>query len=417
MASTVAPGCPVRADFDPLSPRHLADPFAVLAELPAGEAPVFYAPAIDYYVVTRYEDIEAVFLDHDTFSAGAAQLPLAALSEDAGKVLLGGGHRPAPSMVSLDPPEHTRVRRHTARAFTSRRVAEMTDTIRATVGDLLDEVDASAPFDLVATLTFPLPATIVFSLIGVPPEDYGRLKRWCGYRAGLTFGRPRPEEQVEHAENIVAYRGYLRALVADRAQRRADDLTSALIDIHDEDPEAFTLDEIASILFSLSFAGHETTNYLIGNLMRRLLEDPARWARIVADPATIPAAVEETLRFDPSVCVWRRVTTKPASVGGVELPAGAKLFLWLAAAGRDASIFPEPDTFDLDRDNARRHLAFGRGIHYCLGASLGKLEAELAVAELARRWPHLALVEGQELSFHPNISFRGPQALWVWAGS
>jgi cytochrome P450 len=415
MASTAAPGCPVHADFDPLSPRYLEDPFAVLRELPAGEAPVFYAPAIDYYVVTRYEDIEAVFLDHDTFSAGAAQLPLVALGEEAGSILLGGGHRPAPSMVSLDPPEHTRVRRHTARAFTPRRVAEMTDTIRATVSDLLDDVDASAPFDLVATLTFPLPATIVFSLIGVPPEDYGRLKRWCGYRAGLTFGRPRPEEQVEHAENIVAYRGYLRALVADRQERRADDLTSALIDIHEEDPEAFTLDEIASILFSLSFAGHETTNYLIGNVARRLLEDRSRWERVVADPATIPAAVEETLRFDPSVCVWRRVTTKPASVGGVELPAGAKLFLWLAAAGRDASVFPEPDAFDLDRDNARRHLAFGRGIHYCLGANLGKLEAELAVQELARRFPRLALVEGQELSFHPNISFRGPQALWVRA--
>ena len=290
-------------------------------------------------------------------------------------------------MVSLDPPDHTRVRRHTARAFTPRRVAGMTETIRATVAQLLDEVDAGAPFDLVATLTFPLPATIVFSLIGVPPEDYARLKRWCGYRAGLTFGRPRPEEQVEHAENIVAYRGYLRGLVAERVERRADDLTSALIDIHDEDPEAFTLEEIASILFSLSFAGHETTNYLIGNLVRRLLEDPARWARVVADPAAIPGAVEETLRFDPSVCVWRRVTTKPATVGGVELPAGAKLFLWLAAAGRDASVFPEPDAFDLDRDNARRHLAFGRGIHFCLGSSLGKLEAELALAELGAPVP------------------------------
>ena len=151
--------------------------------------------------------------------------------------------------------------------------------------------------------------------------------------------------------------------------------------------------------------------------MRRLLEDPERWARVVADPAVIPGAVEETLRFDPSVCVWRRVTTKAASVGGVELPAGAKLFLWLAAAGRDAAVFPEPDAFDVDRDNARRHLAFGRGIHFCLGSSLGKLEAELALAELARRFPRMALVEDQKLSFHPNISFRGPQALWVVAVS
>ena len=291
----------------------------------------------------------------------------------------------------------------------------MEGTIRATVSDLLDAIDPAEPFDLVSALTFPLPATIVFSLIGVPPEDYAQLKRWCGYRAGLTFGRPAPEEQVAHAENIVAYRRYLRGLVEDRVARRTGDLTSALIDIHDEDPDALTLDEIASICFSLSFAGHETTNYLIGNVMRRLLEDRASWERVVADPAAIPGAVEETLRFDPSVCVWRRVTTRPATVGGVDLPAGAKLFLWLAAAGRDPSVFPEPDAFDVDRANARRHLAFGRGIHFCLGSALGKLEAELAVAELARRWPRLALVEDQQLTFHPNISFRGPQALWVSA--
>ena len=177
----------------------------------------------------------------------------------------------------------------------------------------------------------------------MPPEDYAQLKRWCGYRAGLSFGRPAPEEQVAHAENIVAYRRYLRGLVDERVARRTGDLTSALIDIHDEDPEALTLDEIASICFSLSFAGHETTNYLIGNVMRRLLEDRARWERVVADPGAIPGAVEETLRFDPSVCVWRRVTTRPTTVGGVDLPAGAKLFLWLAAAGRDPSVFPEPE--------------------------------------------------------------------------
>jgi cytochrome P450 len=417
MASVAPPGCPVHSEFDPLSPHYLEDPFAVMRELPAREEPIFYAPAIDYYVVTRYEDVEAIFHDHETFSAAAAQLPLAALSADAMALLLGGGHRPAPSMVSLDPPEHTRVRRHTARAFTPRRVAEMEPTIRATVSDLLDAVDATEPFDLVATLTFPLPATIVFSLIGVPPGDYGRLKRWCGYRAGLTFGRPRAEEQVEHAENIVAYRRYLRGLVDERVERRTGDLTSALIDIHDEDPEALTLDEIASICFSLSFAGHETTNYLIGNVMRRLLEDRTRWERVVADPAAIPGAVEETLRFDPSVCVWRRITTRPTTVGGVELPAGAKLFLWLASAGRDPAMFADPDAFDVDRENARRHLAFGRGIHFCLGSALGKLEAELAVAELARRWPDLALVEDQQLTFHPNISFRGPQALWVSAAA
>jgi cytochrome P450 len=406
--------CPVHAHFDPLSPAFLADPFAVLNSIPR-ETPVFYAPSIDYYVVTRYADIEAVFLDPETYSAAPAQLPLAQLVPEAMQILLGGGHKPQPSMVSLDPPAHTRLRSPTARAFTPRRVAEMEPKIRRTVDQLLDAIDPSAPFDLVSTLTFPLPATIIFSFVGIPERDRPQLKEWCGHRAALAWGRATPGEQVHHAKNMAAYRSYLRELVASKVNARDDDFASALLEIHDEDPEALTEEEIGSILYSLTFAGHETTNYLIGNVARRLLEDPARWDLVVSDPELIPGAVLETLRHDPSVPVWRRVTKRPVALGGVDLPAGAKLFLWLAASGRDASVFPEPDKFDVQRTNATKTLAFGRGIHYCLGAALGKLEAQIALEILMRRFPRLRLVEGQQLSFHANISFRGPQALWVRA--
>jgi len=213
------------------------------------------------------------------------------------------------------------------------------------------------------------------------------------------------------ATSIAAYRTYIRDLVDVKAREPGDDLTSDLIAIHDEDPERLTRDEIASILFSLSFAGHETTTGLIGNTVRRLLEDPDRWADIAAQPNLIPAAVEETLRYDPSVPVWRRITTRPVTLAGVDLPAGARLFLWLAAAGRDGATFDRPDEFDLHRTDAERHLAFGQGLHYCLGANLGKLEAQIAVAELARRYPRLRLTPDQRFTFHPNISFRGPQVL------
>jgi cytochrome P450 len=405
--------CPVRTDFDPLSQEFLADPHAIMASLPLGETPVFHAPALDGYVVTRHADVEAVFLDHETYSAAAAQMPLVKLDPHAAEILLAGGHRPQPSMVSLDPPAHTRLRGPTSRALTPRRIAEMEPTVRATLNDLLDAVDATQPFDLVPALTFPLPATVIFSFMGVPERDYAQLKEWCGHRASLAWGRPTPPEQVEHATSMAAYRGYLRDLVAAKATERADDFASALLAIHDEDPDALTHEEIASILFSLSFAGHETTNYLIGNLIRRLLEEPERWDAVVADPSLIPGAVEETLRHDTSVPVWRRVTTRAARLGGVELSEGAKLFLWLAATGRDPAVFGEPERFDLRRANAKRHLAFGKGIHYCAGASLGKLEAQLALEGLARRFPRLRLVPGQEIPFHPNISFRGPLSLWV----
>jgi cytochrome P450 len=405
--------CPVHAGFDPLSPDFLADPYAVLARLDVEAAPVFYAPSLDYYVVTRYADVEAVFLDPSTYSAATAQLPLVALVPEALEILAAGGHRPQPSMVSLDEPAHRRLRGPTSRAFTPRRVTAMEPRVRATVDELLDAVDPGAPFDLVKTLTFPLPASMIFSFMGVPEGDWPQLKEWCGHRAGLAWGRPTPDEQVVHARGMAAYRGYLRELVASKVDDRADDFASALLAIHDEDPEALTHEEIASILFSLSFAGHETTNYLIGNLARRLLEEPSRWDAVVADLSLIPGAVEETLRYDTSVPVWRRVTTRPARLGGVDLPEGAKLFLWLAATGRDPATFPEPDRFDPQRANAKRHLAFGKGIHYCAGASLGKLEAQLAIEGLAKRFPRLRLLPDQELSFHPNISFRGPLSLWV----
>lgn len=191
------------------------------------------------------------------------------------------------------------------------------------------------------------------------------------------------------------------------------DFTAALLAIREEDPDALSLEEVVSILYSLTFAGHETTNYLIGNLVRRLLEKLERWDAVVGDPALIPGAVGEVLRYDSSVPVWRRITTRPVNLGGVALPAGAKLFLWLAASGRDASVFPDPEIFDLRRTNATKTLVFGEGIHYCLGAALGKLKAQLALEALIKRFPRLRLVPGQAISFPANMCFRGPQELWV----
>jgi cytochrome P450 len=413
MTTGVAPGCPIHAEFDPLSPACVEDPYAIMAALPLDETPVFYAPSIDYYVVTRYADVAQVFDDPATYSAAAAQVPLVPLSLEAQQILLAGGHRPQPSMVSLDEPAHGRLRKPAARAFAVKRVNDMLPTIQRVASELLDAVGSAAEFDLVRQLAFPLPATIVFSLIGAPEADHAQLKRWCGYRAALSWGRPRPEDQVEIATHMAAYRAYLRELVDRKRTARGDDLTSDLLAIHDEDPERLTIAEIASIAFSLSFAGHETTTGLIGNTVRRLLEDPERWDTVVREPALIAGAVDESLRFDPSVAVWRRITTRPATLGGVDLPQGAKLFLWLAAANRDASVFPDPGRFDLHRPNADQHLAFGKGLHYCLGAQFGKLEARIVLEELVRRFPRMRLVPDQRFRFHPNISFRGPQQLWV----
>src|SRR6266571_2636925 len=262
-------GCPVDESFDPLSPEFLADPYAVMARRPGGGAPVFFAPSIGYYVVTSYDAVEQVFRDPAAYSAAVAQAPLAPIVPEAQRILLAGGHKPQPSMVSLDEPEHARLRKPAARAFSMKRVTAMIPAIEATAARLLDDVGDTAEFDLVAALAFPLHANIVFWMMGVPEQDYAQVKQWCGYRAALSFGRPAAQDQVEIATTMAAYRRYMRDLVDAKAREPGDDLASDLIAIHREAPGRLALDEIASILFSLSFAGHETTTGLIGNTVRR----------------------------------------------------------------------------------------------------------------------------------------------------
>ena len=355
--------CPVEPEFDPLAPEFLADPFAVMRSLPLADRPVFYAPAIDYYVVTRYRDIESIFSDHDGCSAAAAQLPLVELDARTRQILLDGGHRPQPSMVSLDEPEHARLRRPTARAFSARRTAEMEPRIRVILAKILDAIG--------------------------------------------------PAGQVELAQHD-RYRRYLRELVAAKAADRGDDFTSALLAIHDEQADRLTHEEIASILFSLSFAGHETTNYLIGNALRRLLRgsSPVGGDRRRSGPD--PRRIEEALRYDPSVPVWRRVTKRPVTIAGFDVPEGAKLFLWLAGRGRDPTVFPDRTGTTCAATTLGTIWRAARA-SASIGSALGKLEARLALEALTTRFPELQLVPAQELTFHPNISFRGPQTLWATA--
>ncbi len=261
-----------------------------------------------------------MFRDPQTYSAAVAQAPLVPLVPEAQQILLAGGYQPQPTMVSLDEPGHARLRRPAARAFSAKRVAAMIPAIEKTTTRLLDAVAGVPDFDLVASLAFPLPANIVFSLMGVPEQDYPQLKHWCGYRAALSWGRPAPADQVNIATNIAAYRRYLRQLVDAKAAAPGDDLTSDLLTIHQEDPGWLSLDEISSILFSLSFAGHETTTGLIGNTVRRLLEAPERWDQVAAEPGVIPEAVDEILRFRP-LGAGVAACHHPSGVAGRHRPA------------------------------------------------------------------------------------------------
>jgi hypothetical protein len=266
--------------------------------------------------------------------------------------------------------------------------------------------------DLVRDLTYELPALVLFLLLGVPDEDVGLVKVGADHRLLLVWGRPTPEHQVELARGLVTFWHHSERLVERRLRDPGDDLTSDLLRIRGGDDSVLTLGEIASLIFGLLFAGHETTTAFITNCVRQLLERGA-WEDVVRHPESIPAMVEELLRLDSSVIGWRRLVVRDTTIAGMAVPAGARVLLLLGAANHDESRFADPGELDPRRSNLRDHLAFGFGIHYCLGAALARLETKVVLECLAARLPSLQLVSDQPLSFHPNVAFRGPRSLAV----
>lgn len=411
LMTTRMAACPVDHGFDPFGADYLADPYPALAAKRA-EGPVFYAPAIDMWVVTRYDEIDAIFRQPALFSASIAQASLFPLGAEAADTLRDG-FGATPTMSNCEPPKHTRVRAHNMKTFSPRRMALLDPTIRERTIQLIDAMLPAGRGDLVAQLSFPLPALTIFTLIGFPDEDTELLKSWCGDRMTITWGRPAAAVQAEVARNMVAYWRYCERFVAVRLTDLRDDFTSDLLRIHLQDREAISVDEIVNVAYGLSFAGHETTTNLISNTVRQLLVYRDQWEMLCADPSLIPNAAEEALRYDTSVIAWRRITTRSTEIGGVPVPEGARLMLMLASAGRDSTQFSEPDHFDITRADARTHLAFGKGPHFCLGASLARMQVRIVLEQLAARMPSLRLIPNQALAFEPNISFRGPSQLWV----
>jgi cytochrome P450 len=318
---------------------------------------------------------------------------LAAL-EDNGDVVAEGLPGPEFSrhMLNVDPPDHTRLRGLVSRAFTPARVAALEPAIREIAGRLLDELAADGPeatVDLIEGYAYPLPFGVIGELLGIPPADRPDLHAWFQVLLTGWAGDP-PAEAVEASGKIVAY---LRELVDTKRRCPAGDLVSVLVAVSDD---ALTTQELLSSLFQLVVAGHDTTASLIGNGVVALLDHPGQLQALLADPGRLPAAIDELIRFTaPVPHATFRVTSKPVTLDGVEVPAHEQVLVCLASANRDPGRFLEPDVLDIGRGDGP-NLGFGHGIHYCLGAPLARLEARVAFETLLGRYPSLRLAVARD---------------------
>ncbi|MBJ29878.1 MAG: cytochrome P450 [Acidimicrobiaceae bacterium] len=406
-------GCPIHASWSPLDDDYQADPYPIAGRL-RDEHPVFYAETIDALVVTRMADIEAVFTDHETFASTNVQDPVFPLADAAHEVLAAPDFDPVAVMSNRPEPDHSRIRVHTRQGFSNRRLHTLEPFIRNRTHELLDAMeDSGSPAEYVEALAFPLPGETIFRFIGFPPEDDERLKDWCGERKAFSWGRPTAEQQVEIAESMLAYWRYCREFTASKRDEPGDDFASELLAAHAEHPDEISYREVESVIYGLSFAGHEAITSLLCNTLLCLLPRRDQWDALCADPSLVPNAIEEVMRFEPSQVSWRRVTTRDTTLGGMDVPAGTTIFLNFASANRQPDLWDDPDAFDIHRPDANRHISFGKGVHYCLGAKYAKFEAQVVTEILAKRLPSLRLVKDQELDYFPNITFRGPSHLHV----
>lgn len=314
-------------------------------------------------------------------------------------------------MLFNDPPTHTRLRRLVNGAFKPTVVAALRSRIAAITDELLAALPAHGEFDLMTAVAQPLPVRVICDVLGLPPEDFAQTKQWSDALALIIEPVVRKADRIAADQAAVEMVAYLREHIArHRKSGERDDLLGLLIAAHDAGEETLSEDELLGNLILLFIAGHETTTNLIGNGTLSLLRHPHELQRLRALPALLPGAVDEMLRFESSVNMVPRHTVAPYAVGDVLIPPDALVFFMTGAANRDPAVFAEPDRFDIAR-SPNPHLAFGAGIHYCLGAPLARLEAEEAFGRLLRRYPQLELADTAAPRWRKLINLRGLEAL------
>ncbi len=401
------------SEFNPFNDAYWGNPFPFWDQA-RKDASVFFHPETNYWVVTRFDDIKGVLSNPKDYSAEVIRESVQPLSEKALQVLKEGNFNPN-TIAGNDPPTHTKIRKAINYAFTPKRVKEVEPQLRELVNGYIDRFITKREVDIATDMFYEFPAEVLFLFLGFPKQYVRRIKDLAAHRMLLQFGILPIEQQEHEAHGLVEFWNFCKEMVEDvaNAEEPPNNFMGDLIRYRNGDDEILSLQEISSIVYSLLFAGHETTTGLAGNAIHTLLTERHAWEEICEDPGLIPNAVEEVLRYNTSVFYWRRRARKAVTIGGVEIPEGANILLVLSSAGRDESKFTNPETFDIHRENAKENIAFGFGIHYCVGAPLARLELRVLLEELTRRLPEMELVNKEFKPIPPTLFGRAPQELWV----
>ena len=399
-----------------LDPANRADPYPLAAQF--RDRGAMLLPEMHLAVFSNYRDCDEI-LRHpssssDRMKSTPAQEQVKAQIEELTKDGAPPPEQVPPGFLFLDPPDHTRLRKLAGKAFAPRVVNALRSDITALVDGLLDRIAEKGRFDVVEDFAYPLPVAVICRLLGVPLDDEPQFSHASGLLAQaldpfVMFTGSASDGLQERLDAGAWLRGYLHGLIERRRSRPGEDLMSGLIAV-EESGDQLTEEEIVSTCVLLLVAGHETTVNLIGNAILAMLRQPEQWSALGADPGRASAVIEESLRYDPPVQMLVRIALSDMAIGGAVVPEGDVIMLLLAAAHRDPAEFDRPDVFDPDRE-VFRHLGFGRGAHYCLGAPLARLEAGVALSALTARFPNARLA-GEPL-YKPNVTLRGLSELTV----